>query len=392
MKKKFIAALLVISMVSAMTGCGANNAEPDGEKNTSEETSETNLTDKTTLSSKDFDFASKVTLPDYKAMEIAVDVYNFSDADVEERMNADFESFIQYTDGYDYTVTDKDTIETGDVVNLDYCGIKDDVAFEGGTAEGAHLEIGSNAFIPGFEDGMIGHKVGESFDLPLTFPENYQSEDLAGADVIFQIKVNSIDERKMPEMTDELVAGMGMDYQTVTEYKEYVKNYLQSSCDSRNQTAKETAIWNAVFAACVVSDAPQELVDDAKDRIATNSQSYADYYGVTLEEFVQQNMGISMEEYEAQIEESAVTSAKEKLAIAAIAKEAGIEVSDDDVRAYAEGEYTAYGYDSVDALFADVGSGPYYDYVLQIKVNEYLAQNVKIIENDPQSILSVISY
>lgn len=389
MKKKLVTAMLVISMVAAMTGCGSNNADSN-ENAQSTETEE--YTDKSTVSSKDYDYESLVTLPDYKAMEVTVDTYTFSDADVDERLQADFEAFVSYSDAYDYTVTEKDTIESGDVVNLDYCGKQDGTAFDGGTAEGAHLEIGSNSFIPGFEDGMIGHKVGESFEIPLTFPEDYQNADMAGVEVVFEITVNSIDERKMPEMTDELVAQMGMEYQTVSDYKEYVKNYLQSSCDEQNKTEKEQKIWDAIFAACEVKEAPQELVDDAKARIATNSQNYADYYGVTVEEFVTQNMGVTMEEYEQQIEESSVTSAKEKLAIAALAKDAGITLTDEDVKAYAESEYTAYGYESIEELFSDVGSGPYYDYVLQIKVNEYLAENVKVIENEPVSILSTMSY
>lgn len=392
MKKKLVTIMLVVSMAAAMTGCGSKSADSGAAAENAETKEKTEYTDKSTVSSKDYDFASLVKLPDYKAMEINVDTYTFSDADVDERMNADFEAYVNYADAYDYTVTQKDTIESGDVVNLDYCGKQDGTAFEGGTAKGAHLEIGSNSFIPGFEDGMIGHKVGESFEIPLTFPENYQNAEMAGAEVVFEITVNSIDERKMPKMTDELVAKMGMEYQTVADYKEYVKNYLQSSCDEQNKTEKEQKIWDAVFAACEVKEAPQELIDDAKGRIALNSQNYADYYGVTVEEFVTQNMGVTMEEYEKQTEESAVTSAKEKLAIAAVAKEAGITLTDEDVKAYAQSEYTMYGYQSVDELFSDVGSGPYYDYVLQIKVFEYLGQNVKVVENEPVSILSTMSY
>lgn len=389
MKKKLVTAMLIVSMVAALTGCGAKNETAD---ENAQSTETTNLTDKSTVSSRNYDFESLVTIPDYKAMEVIVDTYTFSDADVDERMSADFEAFVNYTDAYDYTVTEKDTIETGDVVNLDYCGKQDGTAFDGGTAEGAHLEIGSGAFIPGFEDGMIGHKVGESFEIPLTFPADYQNADMAGAEVVFEITVNSIDERKMPEMTDDLVAKMEMDYKTVSEYKEYVKNYLQSSCDQQNQTEKEQKIWDAIFAACEVKEAPQELIDDAKGRIAVNSESYANYYGITVEEFVTQNLGITMEEYEKQIEENSVTAAKEKLAIAAVAKDAGIELSDEDVKAYAQTEYQEYGYQSIDELFADVGSGPYYDYVLQIKLNEYLAQNVKVVENEPVSILTAMNY
>lgn len=154
----------------------------------------------------------------------------------------------------------------------------------------------------------------------------------------------------------------------------------------KNSDAKKSAVWNAVYATCEVSDAPQELVDDIKTRIAANAQSYADYYKVDLATFITNYMGLTEEEYEKQTAESAAESAKEKLAIAAIAKKAGISLSDDDVKAAAETEYSDYGYDSADALLSAIGQGAYYDYVLSDKVNEYLIDQVKIVENDPISI------
>lgn len=390
MKKRLLVAMLAMSMVMSLTACGTKTENSDATGQEQADTS-ANTGDKTTLSTKDFDVESLVTIGDYENMEVMADTYTFSDADVDTKLKSDFESYIAYTDGYAYTKLDKDTIETGDLVNLDYCGKKDGVAFDGGTAQGAHLEIGSNTFIEGFEDGMIGHKVGESFDIPLTFPTEYHSEELAGQDVVFEITVNSIDEKKMPEMTDEMIAGMGNEYQNISEFREYEKNNLQSACDAQNQSAKETAVWEAVFTACEVKEAPQELIDDSKERIQKNTESYAGYYGISVEEFVAQNMQTTMEAYTKQTEESAVVSAKEKVVMAAIAKKAGIELSDADVYTVAEEEYAGYGYESVEAMFADVGSGPYYDYVLQKKVNDYLVSVVKVIENDPVSIMSLVN-
>ena len=395
MKKKVLTILLAISMVASMTACGTKEdgqgtQEESQNAGDTEDTTE-DLTDVSTVSTKDINAEDFVTIGDYSSLEVPVDVYNFSDEDVTTQKQTEFESYVEYMDAYEYAATEKTTVESGDIVNLNYCGKKDGEAFDGGTAEGAHLEIGSGAFIPGFEDGLIGHAVGEEFDLPLTFPEGYQNEELAGKDVIFEIKLNSIDEKSMPEMTDEMIAGMGMEFQTVDAYKEGMKEYLQTTCDEQNKSNRESTVWETVYALCEVKDAPSELVEDAKTRIKANTEKYAEYYQMELEEFIQQSMGVTMEEYETQVEEASQASAKEKLAVAAIAKQAGITLTDEDVSTYAQEEYESFGYDSVEAMYADVGSGPYYDYVLAEKVNEYLAGIVKVTENEPVSVLELIN-
>ena len=325
-------------------------------------------------------------LGDYEGITVNTDVYTYTDADVDAQFDKEINYYVEYMDAYDYTATDKQTVETGDTVNIDYTGTKDGVAFDGGTAQGAHLKIGSGRFIDGFEDGLIGHAVGETVNLDLTFPENYSNADLAGAAVVFEVKINSIDEGKLPEINDALIASLNLGYDTVDACRQNVEDYLKNACDEKNSDAKKSAVWNAVYATCEVSDAPQELVDDIKTRIAANAQSYADYYKVDLATFITNYMGLTEEEYEKQTAESAAESAKEKLAIAAIAKKAGISLSDDDVKAAAETEYSDYGYDSADALLSAIGQGAYYDYVLSDKVNEYLIDQVTIVENDPISI------
>lgn len=385
MKKKLLAALLAVSMVLSISACGTKETEQNAQgENESKE-----LTDLSTVSTRDINTDEYVTLGEYEGLDVTVDTYSVSDADVEEQMQAEFEYYVEYMDAYEYTALQKDTVENGDIVNLDYSGKKDGEAFDGGTAQGAHLEIGSGSFIPGFEDGLIGHTVGEAFDLPLTFPETYDNTDLAGQEVVFEIKINSIDERNMPEMTDELIAGMGMEYQTVDAYREGIREYLQSTCDEQNESGRTAAIWTAVYEKCEVKDAPQELVEDVKARIEANAQAYAEYYGMSMDDFLQQSMGLTREDYEQEALESAQDTAKEKLAVAALAKQAGITLSDEDVNEYAQKEYEEYGYASVEEMYADIGSGPYYDYVLTEKVNEYLAGVVNVKENQVGSILEL---
>lgn len=391
MKKKLVVFMLVVGMVATLTACNAEEGKNDESTSQESGTAEGDAEEGDpvgVVSSKDYDADEYVTIGDYEGIEVAVDVYNYTDADVQNQMQDEIEYYVDQYDLYNYTATDKTEVEEGDVVNIDYVGKKDGVAFEGGTATGHHLEIGSGSFIDGFESGLVGHKVGEKVSLNLTFPEDYDSEELAGAAVVFDVTINSIDIGSMPEFTDELVAGLQIGFDSIAAYKEDVENYLAESCEETNKSTREEAVWDAVYANCTVSEPPAELVEDAINRAMKNAELYAEYYGVELSEFIQTYMGVTQEQYEEESRLTAVESAKEKLAIAAIAKQAGIELTDKDVKEAAEAEYESYGYESVDVMLQEVGEGAYYDYVLTDKVYEYLAEHVTIREGEPVSILA----
>jgi len=383
MKKKLLAVLLAMSMVMTFCACSSDN-----EESATTENAENKEKTSGALSTKDYNPDDYVTLGEYEGLEVTVDVMTFTDADVEEQLQAEVEYYVESADLYKYTVTDKTVVEEGDIVNIDYVGKKEGVAFDGGTASGHHLEIGSGAFIEGFEEGLIGKNVGETVVLNLTFPEEYHSEELAGAAVTFDVTINSIDTREMPELTDQLVVDMNIELSTVQELRDTVKNYIQESCDDENQTERETVVWDTVYATCTVSEVPQELIDDVYTQITDNAEMYAGYYGVNVEEFITNYMGMTMEEYEAESKASALETVKEKMTIAAIAKKAGISLSDEDVQAAAEAEYEEYGYETAQQLLDDIGIGAYYDYVLSQKVYEYLQTCVTIKENEPVSMFA----
>ncbi len=385
MKKKLLAMLLAAGMVMSLCACGsdAEKKEEGAATATATETTEVGV-----VSSKDFNPDDYVTLGDFSSVQVTVDVVNYTDEDVETQFQDEVEYYVDSMDLYKYTPSDKTTVEEGDVANIDYMGKKDGVAFAGGTAQGHNLEIGSGSFIDGFEEGLVGAKVGETLVLNLTFPEGYQNEELAGQAVTFDVTVNSINEKEMPEVTDALIKSFDLGFDTIAAYKEDIKTYLQENCDTTNKTERESAVWEQVYALCTVNDPPQEMIDDAKATVKKNAEMYASYYGVTFDEFITEYMGYTKESFEEETNTSAIETSKEKLAVAAIAKKAGIELSDADVKAEAEAEYEDYGYESADALMKDIGAGTYYDYVLAAKVYEYLATCVTIIENDPISVLS----
>ena len=140
---------------------------------------------------KDFDPSKYVTLGEYKGMNITIPKTEVTDEDVDSYIDYLLSANESYVD-----ITDRDVAQNGDVANIDYEGKKDGVAFDGGTAQGYDLNLGSGVFIDGFEDGVVGMKVGETKDLTLTFPDNYANEDLAGAEVVFTVTLNSIKEAK----------------------------------------------------------------------------------------------------------------------------------------------------------------------------------------------------
>lgn len=385
MKKKVLAMLLITSMAVSIAACGSKPAQT--EENPTDQpasvTEEEVVAKRGVISTRDFNPDEYVTIGDYSGVSIETNTYTFTEDDVMDEINETVDYFLEYTDTYTYTPTDKQMVETGDIVNMNYSGKKDGVAFDGGTAQGAHLEIGSNKFIPGFEDGLIGHSVGETFDLPLTFPENYGQADLAGQDVVFEITLNSIDTKERPPLDDTLIKAMDIGFQNFDDLKARIRKEIQANCDSRALSENRNAVWNKVYPLCEVTGAPQELIDEVLSGIEQSLEYYANYYKVTVDEFVEQYMGMTKDVYDGEMLVSAENTAKERMAIAAIAKKAGITLSDDEVKAEAEAQCLDLGYSTGEDLLTELGTGYFYDYVLANRVKDYLITQVSVTENEP---------
>ena len=158
-----------------------------------------------------------IKLGNYKGIEFKVEKVPVSNEEVEQQIQ------MILTQSSQTEEKDGDTVENGDIATIDFVGLKDDVAFEGGTGNDYDLEIGSGSFIPGFEEQMIGMKVNETRDLNLTFPENYQAEDLAGQDVVFKVTVKKLSVKKEAELNDDFVEGLGVpEIKTVEDLKAYI--------------------------------------------------------------------------------------------------------------------------------------------------------------------------
>ena len=273
-------------------------------------------------------------------------------------------------------------VQTGDVVNIDYEGKKDGVAFEGGTAQGYDLEIGSGSFIDGFEDGLIGYNVGDTVDLNLTFPDQYHSEELAGQAVVFTVTINSISELVRPELTDEYVKSLGVeDYQTVEQFYEAVRMSLEDSATATYENELQTQITEKLMEICEFSDeVPEGLFNYYRDQIYANFENSAAAIGMELTDFVTQYYGMTQEQFETEVDAGAANSARQAMACALIAKQEGIEVTDEELNTKVEENYANFGFESVEAYMTEGNPEDYRDYLLTSKVLDFLMENAAVTD------------
>ena len=210
--KKRTAYLLILSLILSLTGCGGTGGSAGNAGGAAAASQSENSALDTA------DLSKLVTLGQYKNLELSVNSAKVTQEDIDAQIENALSSEAEQVE-----VTNR-AVKEGDIVNIDYEGKKDGVAFDGGTAQGYDLTIGSGTFIDGFEDGLIGAKIGDTLDLNLTFPENYGAAELAGQDVVFTVKVNSIKEEKLPELTDELAKKINPEVKNVDEFKAYIKD------------------------------------------------------------------------------------------------------------------------------------------------------------------------
>ena len=282
----------------------------------------------------------KVTLGKYEGVEIKTHDVSVSDEEVD--------SYIQNVLENSQNLTEVDRpAASGDTVNIDYEGKKDGVAFDGGTAKGQNLELGSHSFIDGFEDGLIGAAKGEKRTLNLTFPADYGNKDLAGQAVTFDVTVNSVQEKSKPELNDEWVAKTTNNAQTtVDQYREEVKKQLLSQKNEKNQEL--TSALDAVMASStfeVSEEAKKYETELQKDRMNKQLQQY----GLTLESYLQMT-SMTQENYDQQMQAAGENVAKVKLMVDAIAKKEKLKLNDEAYKALED----SYGY-SKDMLVSILG-------------------------------------
>lgn len=379
MKRKIAMIVLAGWMSMQLIACGGQNADVNEETQNTENTQESaeeETAESTTLYLHELTPGDYVTLGEYKGMEVSHQVQKVTDEEVEAYINYLLAMSVEKEE-----VTDRELVENGDIVNIDYEGKKDGVAFDGGTDTGYDLTIGSGTFIDGFEEGLIGVKKGETVDLTLTFPEDYHAEELAGVETVFTVTVNGIYKEVSPEFTDEFVADLGIEnIATTKEYHAYLKNLMEESNAESALQSTQMDVLDLVTENAKISNVPEELVNKYYETNVNNMTYQAMMYGMDLESFVSAYYGLDAETFENEIAEAARVSANQVLVCLKIAEEENMSVSDDELNAAVEEKYAEYGYESAEDFKNTVDLEEYRDSLLLNKVVDFLVENATITE------------
>lgn len=276
----------------------------------------------------------EVKLGEYKGITFKKVEYNVKEADVKDELKR-----LQERNSRTVDVTDR-AVESGDTVTIDYSGSVDGVKFEGGTAEKQPLTIGSNTFIPGFEDQIIGMKIGEERDITVKFPEDYHAENLKGKDSVFHIVLHEIKAKELPELTDEFIKD-AVGAESLDAYKKEIKERLKKQNKDRAEREIEDEIVKKVTANAEVV-IPEALIDNQIDQMVNEMSYRLSYQGLKLEDYLKY-VGKTMEEYRKGYYDQAKDLVKSQLVIGKIIEEEKIDATEDDVTAKIEEMAKAQG-------------------------------------------------
>ena len=278
---------------------------------------------------KDLIFTATVTvkpevkLGKYKGIKLEKKEYKVTAKDVDAEVKAMAEKNSRMVSGDENTV-----LEKGATAVIDFEGFVNGVAFDGGKGENYSLEIGSNTFIPGFEDQLVGLKTGEETEVHVAFPENYFSADLAGKPAVFKVKVHEIKIKELPEIDDEFAKDVS-EFDTLKELKADVKKKLTEENEKRAKFEMEEEAVKTVVEATTI-DIPQVMIDHEVEDYIKEMESRLAYQGMDMKTYLGL-MGKDIEEFKAQYAERATTNVKTKLVLEAIFNEEKIEITDKDI-------------------------------------------------------------
>ncbi len=259
----------------------------------------------------------EVKLGKYKGIAIEKTKYEVTDKEVEEEVN-------RMADKNSRMVTVKNrAAKLEDTVVIDFCGSVDGKEFEGGSAENHELKLGSNTFIPGFEDQVVGMKTEEEKDINVKFPDEYFSKDLAGKDAVFKVKVHEIKEKELPKIDDEFAKDVS-EFDTLKELKADLKKKKEEANEARSKSELQEAAVKAVSEASEV-DIPSGMIEMEVDNMAQDMDNRLAYQGIKLEQYLQM-VGKTIAEYKKESEEPAKETIKMRLVIEAVSEDAKIKV------------------------------------------------------------------
>ncbi len=288
---------------------------------------------------KDFIFTAEValkpevTLGEYKGIEVAKQEIEVTDEEVaKELVNA------QEQNSREITVEDR-PVEDKDIVNIDYAGSVDGVAFEGGTAKDQSLVIGSHTFIDTFEEQLIGKNIGDEVSVNVTFPEEYHAPDLAGKAAVFEVKINGIKTKELPVLDDDFAQDVS-EFDTLDEYKEDIKKKLAEQKEQAAKTEKENAILEKIVENAQM-DIPEAMIETQQQQLADDFAQRLSYQGLQIEQYFQFT-GMTREKFMEDLKPQALKTIQTRLVLEAIVDAENIEVSEEELNAEYEKMASTY--------------------------------------------------
>lgn len=291
-------------------------SDPKVEDSVFEENKDMELTIKVTIK-------PEVKLGDYKELHVEKEAVEVTDEAVEEQVQGLRSRHAKMVEAEEGAV-----IEKGDFAIIDFAGTVDGEPFSGGEGKGYPLEVGSNSFIPGFEDQLVGLKKGDSTDVDVTFPEEYFVKELAGKQAIFKVNVQDVKRKELPELTDEYVAA-NSDCKTVEELRASYKERMQKAAENNAQVAYEKALIDLAVANAEF-EVPEIMIEDRVTQMIDEMRMSLEARKLTLEQYMQYS-GIDMKQLRERQHDAAVENVKTDLVLDAIAKAENIQVSMEDV-------------------------------------------------------------
>ena len=276
----------------------------------------------------------EVKLGKYKGIQLKKIEYNVTDEDIDHEIGHMAEKNSRLV-----TIEDR-PVEEKDIAVIDFEGFVDGVAFDGGKAENHELEIGSKTFIPGFEDQIIGMKIGEEKDINVKFPEEYFSKDLAGKDAVFKVKLHEIKRKELPEIDDEFAKDVS-EFDTIKELKASIKEKLEEENKSRAKFETED---EAIKTVCdsVEIEIPSGMIETEIDNMVKDVEARLSYQGLKLDQYLHM-MNKTEEDFRKEYEEQAQKSVKSRLVLEAIVKDVSIDIADDEFNEKIKEMATNYG-------------------------------------------------
>lgn len=360
--KKLVKPLLC-GMAVMVLASGCAKKQGDGDTSQAESPTETSA-DSSSEAETEADLGEITVLGEYKGLEVTRMSTDVSDEELEERIQSILDANPEYV-----AVTDR-AAKDGDILDIDYEGKKDGVAFDGGTAQGYKLELGSDTFIDGFEDGLIGAKAGEKRSLNLTFPEQYGSQELAGKAVVFDVTVNGIEEKRDAVLDLNFVQRM-TDFNSVDEFRADTLADLELE----KMEMAEQQLGNDVFIAATDNSQfrlNEKLVEEQYENQISYLTAMAQIYGMTIEDYAAMS-DMTKEEMEKEIRNSVETSMKVQLLVKAIAEKENLQVEDADREEVARMNFT-----TVEELQEMYGETAVDNAAMSNKVEAFLKDNASI--------------